>query len=97
MTKRETLSEHNPDNQPRLSRLFHDIAMFGIFYTVGDVAGTLGNHIHTANSVEIPPDKISALSAIAAGLGTIVMDRFYKHNYLTEQPQETIEESIVEN
>jgi hypothetical protein len=80
------------DNQPRKSRLFNAIASFGIFYTLYDVAATVGNNIHTATNVnasELAPNNITLLSVVGAAASTLAMDRFFRQVHKTEQQEQT--------
>lgn len=86
MSTENSFSEQNHDRRPRVSRLFNAIAFFGSFYTIADISATIGYNMQPANNTfEFSPDTAVFLSVIAAGVGTLVMDRVFQHYHPISQ------------
>jgi len=47
---------------------------FGIYFTIGEVAGLAGNHLHFND------ENVALKSVIAGIVGTVIMDRVTRHD-----------------
>ena len=56
-------------------RAYTAIGHFGVYYAVANIAGTLGNHIHTSGFREMPSDALAVASLGLAAIGAFISDR----------------------